>query len=285
MSRIAIATCLKQPELTPSDRLLAAALNARGASVVAAPWNGEFAPFAEADLTLIRSTWDYFDVTDAFTGWIGRLEGEACVLNPAPVLRWNMTKSYLFDLAEKGGPVPPSRRIAPTPDAIAQAMDALKIDEAIVKPLSGGTASGLSRVARNDPAAIARAAEILNGPSLVQPFLPDIVARGETSFVFLDGDFSHAVLKRPKSGDIRVQEDHGGSSTRVEAPEWAVEEAARILSLCPEGAAYARVDAIVTSRELTLMEIELVEPELFFPYCPEAADRFAAALLRFLDAQ
>lgn len=279
MKTIAIATCRKFPDLTPSDRILADALRQRGARVLAAPWNGAFAPFAEVGLTVVRSTWDYFDVTAEFSAWIARLENECSVLNPPPLLRWSMTKAYLFELAEKGAPTPNMQRIAPTSDAIAGAMDALNLDEAIVKPLSGGTASGLSHVKRNDTQALDGAAAILNGDALVMPFLPEIATLGETSFVFLGGEFSHAVVKTPKAGDIRVQEDHGGTSRIVEAPDWAVAEATRILSLCPTGAAYGRVDGIVHEDSFSLMEVELVEPELFFTLRPAAADRLADVLL------
>lgn len=279
MKTIALATCRKFPNLTPSDALFADALARRGARVVAAPWNDDFAPFASADLTIVRSTWDYFDVTDAFSAWIARLEKEKCVFNAASLLRWSMTKAYLFELSEKGAPVPAMRRIDPTAAAIGEAMDALALDEAVVKPLVGGTASGLSRVNRGDASAIEMAASILNGDALVMAFIPEITTLGETSFIFLGGTFSHAVVKTPKAGDIRVQEDHGGASRLVEAPDWAISEAARILSLCPEGAAYARVDGIVNDTDVTLMEVELVEPELFFALYPDGAERLAEYVL------
>lgn len=275
MKTVTIATCLKQPDLTPSDAILAQALDARGVTVRAAPWNGTFEPFATADLTLVRSTWDYFDRSRAFADWISRLEVEASVLNPPDILRWSMTKAYLFNLAEAGLPVPPLKKITPDPGSIREAMDALGLDDAIVKPLVGGTASGLSHIRRDDAAALDAAAVRLNGDGLVQAFIPEIKNRGETSFVFFDGVFSHAVLKRPKAGDIRVQEDHGGTSTPVDPPAWARDEATTILRHCPAGTAYARVDAVVFDDRILLMEVELVEPELFFTYRPETAARFA----------
>lgn len=279
MKDIAIATCQKFPALTPGDAILARALGERGARVVAAPWNGSFSPFADADLTVVRSTWDYFDVAEAFSAWIARFGREARILNPPALLRWSMTKAYLFALAEKGAPVPKMQPIAPTAAAIGEAMDMLDLDEAIVKPLVGGTASGLSRVHRSDGEGLSKAASILNGEALVMGFIPEIATLGETSFIFLGGEFSHAVAKTPKDGDIRVQEDHGGKSQLVDAPDWAIAEAAHILSLCPQGAAYARVDAIVREARVTLMEVELVEPELFFTLYPEGAERLADHLL------
>ncbi|MEM8772019.1 MAG: hypothetical protein AAGD92_10260 [Pseudomonadota bacterium] len=257
---------------------MANALEAHGVSVAAAPWNGDFEPFEKASLTVVRSTWDYFDQADEFTGWIDRMDRGARLLNPPSVLRWNMAKTYLSDLAKKGAPTPPMVRIAPHADAIAAAMDALRLDEAIVKPLVGGTASGLSHIRRNDAAELKAAATRLNGEALVQPFLPEIKTLGETSMIFFDGEFSHAVLKSPKAGDIRVQEEHGGSTRAVSAPDWAVAETSRLLKLCPDGIVYGRVDAILHATHMTLMEIELVEPDLFFTHDPYAADWLAKAL-------
>ena len=278
MTTITLATCVKYPALTPSDALLGEALRARGADVVAAPWNGEFSPFAAADGAVVRSTWDYYDVADEFAAWIDRVEEHSRLVNPRPTLKWNMTKAYLFELAEKGAPVPPMRRIAPAAGAIADAMDGLKLDEAIVKPLAGGTASGLSRIKRGDISALEAAAAMLNGDGLVMPVIREIATAGETSFIFIGGEFSHAVVKTPKPGDIRVQEEHGGTSHLIDAPEWAAAEARRILSLCPGETAYARVDAIIDKDRFVLMEVELVEPELFFTLFPAGAARLADIL-------
>ena len=275
MPQITIATCNEKPGLSPSDQILASALEARGATVMPAPWNGDFSPFAEADLTVVRSTWDYFDVPGDFQAWIDRLEKEANVLNPPAVLRWNMTKHYLFELLEKGAPVAPSVQVIRDPDAIAAAADALDVDELIVKPLSGAGASGLTRLKAGDKDGYDRAAAALNGDGLVQPFVPEIMTAGETSIIFFGGAFSHAIRKTPKAGDIRIQEEHGGTSAPVDIPAWAVDEAARILSMAPASTAYARIDVVLFEDRMTLMEAELVEPELFFTYCPDRADDLA----------
>ncbi len=278
MTEVAIATCLKQPALTPSDALLAAALESRGACVNAAPWNGDFAPFRSADIVLIRSTWDYFSVPDAFRVWLDRLGALPRVYNDPSLMQWNMGKLYLFDLAGSGATIAPTRRVAPDAAAIRAAMAALGLDQAIVKPVIGGTASGLSLVRADDATALEKAAARLGGEGLVQAFIPDIETHGETSFVFIGGDFTHAVLKRPKAGDIRVQTAHGGTVERIDPQPWAIDEARRVLGACPGEPAYARVDAVVRGRELLVMEVELVEPDLFFTYCPSAAARLASLL-------
>jgi len=277
MKQITIATCLEQPHLQPSDAVLAAALCARGVSVSAAPWNGDQAAFIEADAIVIRSTWDYQKAPQAFASWLDGL-GAAGVFNVPALMRWNMSKRYLVELAQAGVATPPLQLVEPNAAAITAAMDALELAEAVVKPEYGATASGLSAVARSDPAGIAAAAEKMAMPGLVQALVPEITNVGETSLIFIDGAYSHAVTKRPKSGEIRCQAEFGGVTDLASPPDWAVDAARHILTLLPEPPLYARIDGILLDGRLQLMEVELIEPELFFTYCPEGADRLAAAL-------
>jgi glutathione synthase/RimK-type ligase-like ATP-grasp enzyme len=158
-------------------------------------------------------------------------------------------------------------------------MDALGLTQAVVKPEFGATGSGLSLVRRGDAAGLAAAAKKLAGPGFVQALIPEISTFGETSLVFIDGEFSHAVTKRPKSGEILCQSDHGGSVEIAIAPDWAIGEARRVLAMVPGELLYVRVDAIIFDDAFQLMEVELIEPELFFTYAPDGADRLAAALL------
>lgn len=276
---IVFATCLAQPALQKSDAVAARALEARGVAVRAAPWNGDQAAFGGADGIVIRSTWDYQQTPGAFAEWLEALDDGRPVFNPPAIMRANMSKRYLLDLAAKGAPLPPTRTALPEAAAIAAAMDEMGLIEAVVKPEFGATASGLSLVRRDDEAGLAAAADTMGMPGLVQALVPEIGALGETSFMFIGGDFTHAVTKRPKSGEIRCQAEHGGRSAPADPPDWAVAEAARMLSLIPGAPLYARVDAVVLDGAMRLMEVELIEPELFFTYAPEGADRFADVLI------
>lgn len=284
---IVFATCLAQPALQPSDAVLARALEAHGLTVRPAPWNGDREAFDGADAIVIRSTWDYQEAPEAFAAWLARLGDGRAVFNPPAMMRANMSKRYLLDLAAKGAPLPATRWTAPRPGAIAEAMDEMGLAEAVAKPEFGATASGLSRVRRDDAASLEAAAAKMAMPGLVQALVPEIASAGETSFVFIGGDFTHAVTKRPKPGEIRCQAEHGGSAALAEPPAGAVAEARAILGLIPGEPLYARVDAVALDDGLRLMEVELIEPELFFTYAPGspecgAAARFARALLERL---
>lgn len=285
MTCIAFATCLKFLDMQPGDALLAGELARRDVAVRAAPWNGDFAPFAQADLVLVRSTWDYPEHAAAFRGWIARCADAGLRLfNPAALMAWNLSKDYLLDLAARGAPLPPTRAVDPVAGSIAAAMDALGLAEAVVKPLVGATARGLSRVRRDDAAGLDRAAAVLGQRGLVQPVVAEIAERGETSFVFFAGRYSHGVVKRPAAGDIRSQREFGGRVEPANPPAWAVAEARRVLSLLPEAPLYARIDAVLLDARLALMEVELIEPELFLTHDEGAAGRLADVLVAKLKA-
>ncbi|MEM9170330.1 MAG: hypothetical protein AAGC56_11830 [Pseudomonadota bacterium] len=292
MRPILFATCLEQPAYQPSDALAAAALEARGASVRAVPWNGPADAFVDEAAIVVRSTWDYARAGAEFAGWLDGLSARPHVFNPPALMLWNLSKRYLEELQEAGVVLPPTRFAPPTRAAVDAAIDALGVDEAVVKPAIDAGAEGLSRVRRGDDTAAA--VEKLRGAdALVQAYVPAIATLGETSFIFIGGAYSHAIAKSPKAGDIRVQEEHGGVSVRAEARGFAVDEARRIVRLIEDRAGapalYARVDAIVDGESamlderFRLMEVELIEPDLFFHVAPDGAERFADALLAQLS--
>lgn len=292
MPHIVFATFARHPDYQPDDRLAVAALEARGATVSPVVWNGDFAAFEAADAVVVRSTWDYWDNLDGFLAWFDRLGQLPHVYNPPSLMKWNVSKRYLSRLQEMGACLPPTRFCAATPGDFAAAMTDLGIVEAVAKPVISGGGVGVSIIRASDPASLAAAATAIDGPAIVQPLLPEIRDPGETSFLFYDGAFSHAVIKRPTGGGILCQEEHGGVTTPVAPPDWAVDEARRILRMVEArglGAPfYARVDAIVVDTprvdaRFRLMEVELIEPTLFFTQHPRAADRFANALLSRLN--
>lgn len=282
MTHIVFATCNASPDVQPSDAVVRDALVARGVQVDVAPWNGSQKAFEGVDAVVLRSTWDYQHTPMVFQHWLEQCATTGVLLNPLPIVRWNLSKRYLLSLAGLGAPLPPTRAVAPNPVSIAAMMDEMGLAKAVVKPEFGATSSGLSVVERDDTPGLTAAAEALAMPGIMQPLLTEISIRGETSFIFIDGAFTHAVTKRPKKGEIRCQKEFGGVSEQAHPPDWAIEEARHILQMAPDDPVYARVDAIILDDTLQLMELELIEPELFFTYSLEAADRFAAALMKRL---
>jgi glutathione synthase/RimK-type ligase-like ATP-grasp enzyme len=155
----------------------------------------------------------------------------------------------------------------------------------VLKPAVSASGHKTSLFTAADLPAGGKLAELMGGEDfLVQQFIPEIETRGEISFIYVDGKFSHAVLKRPGKGDFRVQIEHGGSAEAFIPPAWLLEEADAIARAVPQvrESLYCRLDAVDQSGSLILMELELIEPELFLGLAEGAAERFAEAIARRL---
>ncbi len=278
MPRVVLATCLQWPDLSASDALYAAALSGLGMSVGVAPWNGPFEPFQSAVLVVLRSTWDYHYAPDQFRDWLLHLEREAGrVCNPPRLVKWNLDKSYLLDLWRQGVPIPKTDVVANTSAALAEAFDRMELDRGVVKPVIGASGHNVQLLSRQD--IVARADEE-PGPIkrlIVQEFVPEVQQTGELSCVFFDGQFSHALVKRPETGEYRVNSQYHGSVVAAEPHAAVVAQARKILSLLPVQPLYARIDGVVREGTFLLMELELVEPSLYLQHADGAARRFAVA--------
>ncbi|WP_287941182.1 hypothetical protein [Sphingopyxis sp.] len=253
----------------PAFARKAAALAAAGLAVEQRVWTDP-GDLAEFDLILPLFAWGYQRDVAVWYALLDRL-AELPVVNPVPVLRWNSDKAYLAELGAKGVAVVPTVEVAALDDAsLAQARAALGAEEVVVKPAVSGGADGTHRVAPGAPIPT----DALGQRRLVQPLMPGILADGEYSLFFFGGAFSHAIVKRPASGDFRVQEQFGGRETRWEASEAARLLAAAALAAAPAPPVYARVDMVGDAAGvLHIMELELIEPSLFLHH---AADKGAA---------
>jgi glutathione synthase/RimK-type ligase-like ATP-grasp enzyme len=276
---IVLVTCRAWPDLSASDRCLATALQARGCRVEAAMWNGPFAPFAGAAAVVIRSSWDYHETPDAYRAWLDRLDPERTFNAPA-LVRWNLSKAHVLDLGGRGAPVPRSRIVAAEPHAVAAALAALGLAEAVVKPLVGASGFGVERVRRGEEAA-ALARALARKPAeqvLVQEFVAG-VEHGELAGVFFDGVFSHGLRRLPAPGEFRINAQYGGRMESTTLSDAVVVTMKAVLALLPAPALYARVDGLAGDGGFTLMEVEVNEPGLGLHLAPGSADRFADALL------
>ena len=283
--KLAIATCREFPALYEDDHRLLPALAAAGVAAEPVVWNSG-ADWSRYSAVLLRSVWDYFVHAAAFSAWLDELDrrGVPC-WNPTSLVRWNMDKRYLKDLAARGVPIVETlwidRGDGVTPNEVAARILATGWPEVVVKPRISGGAWLTLRLRREEVASHAAAlGEILTtGGLMAQPFLPEIVEQGEHSLLFFDGAFSHATVKWPREGDFRVQWAHGGSHVASTPSPRLVSEAREVLSAAPSVGLYARVDGIVRDGRLVLMELEQIEPYLFLAEGPGAAERFVRALV------
>jgi len=266
---------LTHPDL--DSPLLVDALIRRGATVELRNWYDPGLAERSIDLLVLRTPWDYFDRLDEFLATIGGFPQP--VVNPPSVVRWNCHKGYLVELARAGVPVVPTALLSRGAEPMMPEM--IGADRIIVKPAVSGAAIGVGLFDRDSPDAAMHLARLLMDQDvLVQPFL-ESVHSGERSLIFFGGTYSHAIEKMPADGDFRVQVNHGGSNTRHTATTVEIAAAQRALDAVPgnDALAYARVDLVGGVDEPLVMELELIEPELFLPMAPGSADRLAGVLL------
>ena len=260
----------------PAFARKAAALTAVGLIVEQRVWTGP-GDLSGYDLILPLFAWGYQRDVAAWYALLDRLEAEALpVINPVAVLRWNSDKAYLAELGQAGVAVVPTVEVAALDEAgLADARARLGADEVVIKPAISGGADGTHRIAPGAPIP----ADAVGQRRLVQPLMPGILTEGEFSLFFFGGKFSHAIVKRPASGDFRVQEQFGGREEPWEPNADALSLAAAALAAAPAPPVYARVDMVGDAAgKLRIIELELIEPSLFLHHAPDKGAAFGLAV-------
>ncbi|WP_019960706.1 ATP-grasp domain-containing protein [Woodsholea maritima] len=237
---------------------------------------------------IVGPTWDYPLKQDLFLETLARFERHCPVFNPAKLVRWNLDKYYLQDLAERGVKTVPTLWADHADEAtISAAFNTLGSDTLVVKPRVGAGAWRQAKIKRGE--ALPAPEALPPAQCMIQPFLPAIATEGEYTYLYFGGEFSHALVKRPKAGDYRVQGEHGGQEEKIEpstddlaVAKKALDAACTHLGL--SSILYARVDlARGLDGELALMELEMIEPYLYPLEGPGMGVIFARALARLLD--
>jgi glutathione synthase/RimK-type ligase-like ATP-grasp enzyme len=272
------------PHLNADDRRGAAALIDLNIRVDAGCWDDPAVDWLAFDAVVVRSTWDYHHRVSEFHAWIDRLDAAGVRLwNPPHVLRWNTDKRYLATVSHPQLSPPATEMLRRgSPVDLRALLEARGWDEAVLKPAISADGFSTERTSREDAMASQSILDAMlsRGDVVLQRLVPEIRSNGEISMMFFGSAFSHAVSKRPQAGEFRVQERLGGRITRIDPPEDLVGYASALLDLHAPGCLYARVDAVIAADRYVLMEIELVEPTLYFQHDPSAAGAFALAVRR-----
>ncbi|MCB2154846.1 hypothetical protein KQI84_08150 [bacterium] len=266
------------------DKLASDILVERGWRVDDVSWRAEV-DWGQYGYVVIRSPWDYQNAPAEFLEALRRIDASSAqLMNSLEIVEWNLNKAYLLGLREAGVPIVPTihGRNATMEDLPRLAAE-LGTEELILKPLFGANADGVFRIPAPFDGAIARAAakHYAGAEYLAQPFLDSILGEGELSLFYFLSEYSHAIVKRPKSGDFRVQEEHGGVMEPITPTDemHAASEAA--LAAIPGETLYARIDlARCPDGGLGVMEVEVIEPSLYFNMDPDSAARFVDAFER-----
>ena len=264
------------------DRLLQAALGKFGLTSQRVDWGNPDEDWSRFRCVVFRTTWDYFNRIDEFNAWLERVPSLTRLCNAPSIIRWNMDKHYLADLDAKGVSVVRSRFIERGATLRLQdLLDETGWDQAVIKPCVSGGARHTYRVDQANASQLDATIQGLLAAEafLLQPFERAIMAQGEDSLMMIDGRFSHAVRKVAKPGDFRVQDDHGGSVHAYQPTAEQIALAERAMAACQTMPAYGRVDMVqVDAGHDAVMELELIEPELWLRLHPAAATSFAKAI-------
>ncbi len=257
---LALITWNGLPEGAESERLMLPYLAAAGVETEIIDWRSSAFDFRQFDLLVLRSCWDYHLRGDEFTEWLRSVAREVPVLNDVPTVLWNHSKFYLRELERQGIEIAPTVFNAGGAAIGAEERSNFKNwPKVVVKPAVSASAHKtwlLDGVTLPTDAELAR--QMGSEPFLIQQFIPEIQTHGEISFIYIDGIFSHAVLKRPA----------------------ALYQANHIASTVPQvrDSLYCRIDAVARDGKVVLMELELIEPELFLGLAEGAPERFAEAI-------
>lgn len=287
MRRIAFLTLHDPSGFVIDDDLAVAPLARRGFEVETIPWDRPGVDWRRYALVVVRSTWDYQHHAEKFLAVLEGIERQGVRLeNGSEIVRWNMRKTYLRDLAARGIEIVPTFwRDGLSAGELLPLFEELRSEEGVIKPVMSGNAQGAWRLDAARARALAPEIEAYYAgrPLMMQSFERGIVEEGELSMVYLNGRHSHSLRKVPKAGDFRVQEEHGSEIIPiVPEPELLAAGDAAIAAI-GQRLLYARADLVRSGDVFRVMELELVEPAIYLRTDPEAPERFADAIASLLQ--
>jgi len=253
-----------------------------GWSVSTLSWRQTQRPWSDFDLVIIRSTWDYWNDVSTFLNTLERINQETLLANRLELVRWNLVKTYMRDLEQKGiGIVPTLWADSLEADFFAHFQNLLNVDEIVVKPVVGANGMDAFRLSPGTTAASldAIAARFRKRQCMIQPFMPNIIKEGEYSLFFFGSQYSHAILKIPAASEFRSQEEHGAEIRSIVPQEKLLQRAQQVMDTLSPVPLYARIDFIRDAADdFLVMELELIEPSLYLRMDPQAPGRFAASI-------
>ncbi len=270
------------------DQLVKEALEQLGLQVLRLAWDDEYFDWNTTKYVLFRTTWDYFDRFPEFSVWLAAVTQKTTLLNSANTIHWNIDKHYFQDLEKAGiATVPTYYMEKGDTRSLAELHQKLSWKYTVLKPCISGAARhtyklNLDTIHQHETIYTNL---IANEAMMLQPFMEQIVTKGEISLIVINGNYTHAILKKAKAGDFRVQDDFGGSVHTYQPSEEEIKFAEKAVQACPGSPIYARVDMIWDNGDkLTISELELVEPELWFRHNKDAATQLAKEIQQLIKS-
>ena len=281
--RLGFVTSSDERDLTADDRSAIGPFQAIGIDPEPLIWTDHKTAYDRFDAFLVRSVWDYHLRYPEFLTWLDTIDARGVpVWNEPDTMRWNSNKLYLLELRDGGVNIPLTHAITQPNQHIP---DEFLNRPVVLKPAVSADSFRTVRVDSLQNIDIQSSLRhiLSHSPAIVQEFMPEIASEGEYSFIFIDGAFSHAVLKRPADGDFRVQEELGGTVAAITPSPGLLEQAQAVMRLLDPMPLYARVDGVRRGTTLVVMELELIEPSLYLLQSRHASDHFARACRKRLD--
>jgi len=296
MTDVTLVTCrayYEPDKITPyiqnilyEQELLKSSLEAQGLKVNVTFWDNPSYKWQETKSLLFRTVWDYFERFDEFWEWLEQVKTKTRLINSYELIKWNIDKHYLRDLKNNGIQVVPTyfanRRNNISLQEIANLNDWKHI---VIKPAISASAFNTYKITNDE---IEQKEQLFHEllqshDMLVQPFFPTISELGEASLMVFGGEFTHAILKKAKAGDFRVQDDFGGTVHDYDPTQEEIKFAEKVFQSCTSLPIYGRVDIVWDSnKHIYLSELEIIEPELWIRNRPESANKIAEVVNKIL---
>jgi len=276
-------------QVLDEDGLLQSALENKGLKVCKKDWADKNFDWTSTKYAIFRTTWDYFERFDEFFIWLENTKNKTTFINSSEVINWNIDKHYLQDLVKNKINIAPTLFIEKGDTVnLAQLFKKTNWTEAVLKPAISGAARHTYRINPSNCAELEAVFQELieNECMLFQEFLNNITTQGEISLILIGGKYTHAVKKIAKTGDFRVQDDHGGRVEKYTPSKEEIVFAENCLAANPFKPMYARVDLVYdNNNNPSLSELELIEPELWFRNYPEAAEKLAEEIAKKISSK
>jgi len=290
MKKCALLTINDLSNFESYDHLLIGPMQENGWDVSFIPWDKHNQNWNNFDLAIVRSTWNYQNHLDNFLDVLRVIDqSKPMLLNPLPLIEWNINKTYLEDLKKNGIPIIPSLFYENFEiDEIWNSFNTFDSEKIIIKPMVGANADRIMILNKSDTIEKLKKTRdtYKDRPFILQPFINSIKKDGEVSLIFFNNEFSHALSKVPKIGDFRVQEEHGGTLKLLnKLDKKIINLCEKILHALPYYCFYARIDLVIDKGHPLLMEIEVIEPSLYFNLEPRSTDLFAKKVSDFFNHQ
>ena len=292
MTDVTLLTCqayFKPDNITPyiqnilfEEQLLKSALENQGLTVDITYWNNPSYDWSKTRSLVFRTIWDYFERFDEFLLWLEEVRHQTQLINSYDLVKWNIDKHYLKELSEKGIQIVPTYFAQKNSQRnLAEIIESQQWNDVVIKPAISASAYKTFKILEETVNSNEKLfKDLLNQRDmLVQPFINTIEKFGEASLMVIDGKFTHAILKKAKPGDFRVQDDFGGTVHDYVPTKKEIEFAEMVIEKCKAKPLYGRVDIIWDNeKNVYLSELEIIEPELWLRNYPKSAQSIAEAV-------